>query len=86
MPDRSFDGVYIDAIATELVVEAEIQSGIDLFASQRPQPAHFATRTVVDVTGDAAWRMYRAEPVEVSKRSDSTSNGQAITVREVNKL
>lgn len=86
MPDGSFDGVYVDAKATELVESTEIQTIIELFAAQRPQPSHFVVNSITDVTGDAAWRMYRAEPIEISKRSDSTLSGQAVTVREIIQL
>lgn len=86
IPEIGIDGVYVDAKATELIDETEIQKGIELFAEQSPQPAHFAAQSPADVTGDAAWRMYKAVPIEISKRADSVSNGQAITVREVVKL
>jgi nitroimidazol reductase NimA-like FMN-containing flavoprotein (pyridoxamine 5'-phosphate oxidase superfamily) len=86
MPDGGPDGVYVDAKASELVDLVEIQKGIQLFAEQRPQPAHFAAQSPADVTGDAAWRMYRAVPIEISKRANSVSNGQTITIRELVQL
>lgn len=82
VPDTGYDGLYVDAIARELTSEAEIQTIIDLFHKQRPQPPRFATNEIAEVTGDAAWRMYRATPVAVYRRADSILNGQAITIRE----
>lgn len=83
MPERDFDGVYIDARAIVLEAEVEIQAAIDLFTARRPQPAKFAVQSISDVTGDAAWRMYKASPIEISKRSNSTAHNQAISVREI---
>lgn len=81
MPDKAFDGVYIDAKAVELEDKDEIEFAIKVFA-KRPQSSKFTTTSVADVVGDAAWRMYQAIPVEISKRADDVANGQAITVRE----
>ena len=86
MPERDFDGVYVDAKASELEDEAEIQSVIDLFKTRRPQPTKFETKSVQEVTGDAAWRMYKATPLGYSKRSNDVAAGQAITVREAVQL
>jgi nitroimidazol reductase NimA-like FMN-containing flavoprotein (pyridoxamine 5'-phosphate oxidase superfamily) len=82
MPEGNLDGVYIDGTAVELDDEVEIQKGIDLFVKQNPQPSKFVTSSVKDVIDDAAWRMYKVTPVEISKRSDDVINGQAVTVRE----
>ncbi|MDB5163892.1 MAG: pyridoxamine 5-phosphate oxidase-related FMN-binding protein [Candidatus Saccharibacteria bacterium] len=81
MPDKSYDGVYIDATATELDNEAEIQIAIDEFA-KRSQDSKFTVESIADVTDNAAWRMYKAVSVHISKRADDTINGQAITIRE----
>ena len=83
MPKGNMDGVYVDAAACELTDLDEIQHAIDLFAIRRPQPDRFATHSTADVTGQANWRMYKATVTQYSKRSDSTANGQAITVREI---
>lgn len=82
MPEGDFDGVYIDAKAYELVDELEIKSTIDLFNATRPQSSKFSANSIEDVTGEAAWRMYKAKPIEFSKRADDTVNGQAITIRK----
>lgn len=83
MPEGDFDGVYIDATAIELDDESELLLGTDLFKARRPQSSRFETKSSRDVTDDAPWRMYKATPIEISKRSDDIANGQAITVREV---
>lgn len=81
LPSGAFDGVYIDATASELKDEAELQAAIACFA-RRPQPDKFTTKSSADVTGEAAWRMYKAVPIKISKRSDASIGGQAITTRE----
>lgn len=86
MPEGNIDGVYIDATAIELRDENEIEKGIRIFRVQRQQPSKFETRSIEDVTVDAAWRMYKATPVEISKRLDDTINGQAVTIREAIQL
>jgi nitroimidazol reductase NimA-like FMN-containing flavoprotein (pyridoxamine 5'-phosphate oxidase superfamily) len=86
MPEGGFDGVYIDAKAAVLENEAEILLGIDLFKVRRPQPSRFETKSVREVTGDSAWRMYKAVPIDISKRADDVMGGQAITVREAIQL
>lgn len=80
-PDNRFDGVYFDARARELESPEEIAEAITVLAS-RPQPDKFTTRSIDQVTGDAEWRIYRAEPIAIYKRADAEANGQAITVRE----
>ena len=82
MPSGSYDGVYIDAEAAVLNDDNEILFVIELFKKQRPQPARFETNSISDVTGDATWRMYKATPKQITNRSDTILNGQAITVRE----
>ncbi len=81
-PEGGFDGVYIDARASELSDPAEVEQVITLFKETRKQPPHFVTHSVADVTGAAVWRMYKATPIEVFKRADAERNGQAVTVRE----
>lgn len=86
LPEGGFDGVYIDATASELDDEAAIRLGINLFKTRRPQPPKFQTKSLQEVTGSAAWRMYRAIPMAVSKRADDLRGGQSITVRETIQL
>lgn len=81
LQDNEVDGVYIDAVATELQVETEITEAMKILA-KRPQPTKFTIQSISDVTGDAAWRIYKAVPISISKRADATIKGQAITVRE----
>lgn len=75
------EGVYVDAEALELGDEEEIRRATVLL-NQKDQSAKFRVQGVEDVTGDAAWRIYKAIPRAVYRRADSTENGQAVTVRE----
>ncbi len=81
LQDNGVDGVYIDAIASELQDDIEINEAIRILA-KRPQPTKFTIQSIVDVTGNAVWRIYKAIPIAVSKRADATIKGQAVTVRE----
>jgi nitroimidazol reductase NimA-like FMN-containing flavoprotein (pyridoxamine 5'-phosphate oxidase superfamily) len=74
------DGVYVDGTATELEDEAEIRRAIALL-NRRPQPSRFKVDGPADVTGDAAWRIYKATRGETTVRTDATENGQAVTIR-----
>lgn len=85
IPDGAVDGVYFDAAATELEDEAEVKHAVAIFA-KRPKEPKFDVNSTSQVTGDAVWRIYKAKPIEISKRADTTLNGQAITVRENVKL
>ena len=77
--DDPSDGVFVDARAAELDDEAEIRRAIDLLA--RPQPSKFKVKRPDDVTGDASWRIYKATRGETTVLTDSTENGQAVTIR-----
>lgn len=83
LPAGDMDGVYIEADAFELTDVDEIEKAIEVF-SMRSQPTKFTTKGIEDVTGKAAWRVYKAVPKSVSKRADATDeeSGQAITVRK----
>ncbi len=81
LPHNGVDGVYVDAIASELRSEMEIKIAIKILA-KRPQPTKFTIQSTADVTGDTIWRVYKAKPVAISKRADATIKGQAITIRE----
>jgi nitroimidazol reductase NimA-like FMN-containing flavoprotein (pyridoxamine 5'-phosphate oxidase superfamily) len=74
------DGVYVDGTATELEDEAEIERAIALL-DRRPQPSKFKVGGPGDVTGDAAWRIYKVTRAETTVRADSTEQGQAVTIR-----
>ena len=78
--DDPSDGVYVDARAEELADEAEIARAIELL-NARDQPSKFMVRGSGDVTGDAAWRIYKATRGETTIRTDSTEHGQAVTIR-----
>jgi uncharacterized protein YhbP (UPF0306 family) len=75
------DGVYSDAIARELDDDTEIKAAIEV-RKKRPELAKFVINSKNDVSGEAVWRIYKAEPKSFSKRADGSRNGQAVTVRE----
>ncbi len=81
------DGAYFDADAIELEDEKLIKEAVE-FLQKRGQPDKFMIKSMSDVTGDAAWRIYKAIPKQISKREDATDakSGQAITVRKDVKL
>jgi nitroimidazol reductase NimA-like FMN-containing flavoprotein (pyridoxamine 5'-phosphate oxidase superfamily) len=81
-PDRDVDAVFFDALAEELDDQQAIEHAIAVLRG-RPQPVKSTTERVEDVTGDAAWRIYRAVPQEITRRADAEdpASGQAITVR-----
>ncbi len=76
-------GVYIDAEAVELTDEVDISRAAKII-QQRVQPDKFMIKSLSDVTGNAAWRIYKAVPKEISKRQDAIdgASGQTISVRE----
>ena len=76
----SEDGVFVHATATELEDEAEIERAIALL-NQRSQPSKFEVGGPGDVTGDAAWRIYKATRGETTVHTDSIEHGQAVTIR-----
>lgn len=80
-PDGAVDGVYFDAAATELEDEVEVKQAVAILA-KRPKEPEFDVNSIDQVTGNAVWRIYKAKPLKISKRADTTLNGQAITVRE----
>jgi uncharacterized protein YhbP (UPF0306 family) len=81
------DGVYFDAEVAELEAEDELEEAITVLHT-RPQVSKFTVHTRADVSSPAAWRIYRAAPQEISKRTISidTVTGQAITVRTLIQL
>lgn len=80
-PEHGLDGVYFDATAEELSDNKEIQNAIDHILPKRSKKPRFGVHSLADVTGEAAWRVYKATPKAAWKRGDSVVNGQAITVR-----
>lgn len=84
-PNGGLDGVYIDAIAKELEDEHEVHLAMAALL-ERPQPPKFTIRSIIDVIDNAIWRIYKAKPINISKRADDVEDGQAITVREMIKI
>jgi uncharacterized protein YhbP (UPF0306 family) len=76
-------GVYIDAEATELSGEADIKRAAKIM-QQRLQPDKFMIKSLFDITGNAAWRIYKAIPKEISKREDAIDkmSGQTVSIRK----
>jgi len=74
------EGVYVDARAAELDDDADLERAIALL-NARDQPTKFEIGGPADVTGDAAWRIYKATRVETTVRTDATEHGQAVTTR-----
>jgi hypothetical protein len=81
-PDHEREGVYFDALATDLLDPAEVERAIEVRRT-RPQDTKFAVTSPGDVLGDAAWRIYRAVPVAVYKYHDAAEivHGQHVDVR-----
>ena len=81
-PD-SLHGIYFDAEAQELTDEAELSRAVQIM-QQRAQPEKYMIKSLADVTGDAAWRVYKATPHEISKRQDAIdeASGQTISIRK----
>jgi uncharacterized protein YhbP (UPF0306 family) len=74
------DGVYFDAIATELHDLPDVEHAIQVRRT-RHQEARFAVNSPADVLGDAAWRIYRADPLAAYKCSEEIINGQCVNTR-----
>jgi uncharacterized protein YhbP (UPF0306 family) len=81
-PEHEGQGVYFDALATELHDPAEVERAIEVRRT-RPQDTKFAVTSPGDVLGDAAWRIYRAVPVAVYRYHDAAEivHGQHVDVR-----
>ncbi len=81
-PDHEGQGVYFDAVATELHDLTEVERAIEVRRT-RPQDRKFAVTSPGDVLGDAAWRIYRAVPVAVYRYHDAAEivHGQHVDVR-----
>lgn len=77
-------GVYIDAEAIELNDEAEVGKAAKIM-QRRVQPDRFMIKSLSDVTGNAAWRIYKAVPKEFSKRQDAVdeASGQTVSIRKI---
>jgi hypothetical protein len=75
------EGVYVDARAAELDEPGDIGRAIELL-NARDQDSKFDIGGPEDVTGDAAWRIYKATRVETTVMSDETESGQAVTARK----
>jgi Pyridoxamine 5'-phosphate oxidase len=79
-PDYFGDGVYFEAIATELHDLAEVEHAIQVRRT-RHQESRFAVNSPADVLGDSAWRIYRADPLAIYKCAEQIINGQSVNTR-----
>ena len=81
-PGHANDGVYFDAVASELHELTEVERAIQVRRT-RPQDSKFAVTSPDDVLGDAAWRIYRAVPVAAYRYHDAAEvvHGQHVDVR-----
>jgi nitroimidazol reductase NimA-like FMN-containing flavoprotein (pyridoxamine 5'-phosphate oxidase superfamily) len=77
---KDSDALYIEAEARELSGTEEINNAIKIIDT-RPHPEKFRIGSVDDVSGDGAWRIYKAVPKAMYVRKQSSSGGQPVTVR-----
>ncbi len=80
MTELTRDAIYIDAIAEELVDNKAIINAIKI-RNTRPQLERFRVKALADVSGKAAWRIYKATPKAMYFREQSTVEGQSVTGR-----
>ena len=83
-PKNNIDAVYIEATAKQLDEENEILPIIDLLSIQIKE-AKYMLSSPTDVMTNAAWRIYKATPHTLSRRTENGEyiNGQYITTREI---
>jgi len=75
------DGVYFEATAAELSDANDISHAIQVL-SQRIAVDEYKLTSHAQVTGSAAWRIYRAVPNKISKLTKSEHiNGQLVDKR-----
>jgi hypothetical protein len=81
-PAHEGEGVYLDAVASELHDLTAVERAIEVRRS-RPQDSKFAVTSPEDVLGEAAWRIYRAVPVAVYRYHDAAKivHGEHVDVR-----
>jgi nitroimidazol reductase NimA-like FMN-containing flavoprotein (pyridoxamine 5'-phosphate oxidase superfamily) len=82
-PENNIDAVYMQATVTQLESENEAFPAINIL-SKHIQEAKFMIKSPSDVLGNAAWRIYKASPQTVSRRTEKGEviNGQYISKRE----
>jgi uncharacterized protein YhbP (UPF0306 family) len=82
-PGHTMDGVYIDAESMELTTEDDITKGVAIM-QRRAQADKFMIKSLDDVRGNAASRIYKATPREIFKRIEKVDevSGQTITTRQ----
>src|SRR3989344_9180348 len=68
-PEGEGDGVYFEANAAEINDPEEAKQAMALFSARATQD-EFKVWKVEEVTGDGAWRMYKATPHKISKLTE----------------
>jgi general stress protein 26 len=80
-PEGEGDGVYIDAKVEEVIDEKEIEYAINM-RNMRVTMDEFKVKNSEEITGEGAWRMYKATPLKISKLTEGEYvNGQYIDKR-----
>lgn len=74
------DALYIEAEATEPINESEIAHSIDTVNSRTPLKK-YRIKGLGDVSGKAAWRIYKATPKTMYVRVGTMLGDQAVTKR-----
>jgi len=81
-PEGEGCGVYFETQITELSDDADITHAMKILG-ERVTKDEFKVKDKSEVTGDGAWRIYRATPQEVSILTSGEVNGQFIDFRQV---
>ncbi len=81
LPEGKGEGIYFDAVAKALDDDNEIRKAMEIL-SARVTIEDFKIKRIEDVTVQGAWRVYKAEPHEITKVAGDTVNGQYIDTRE----
>ena len=80
-PEGESNGVYFEAIASELGDKKEIEHAMKIL-NKRVTIDDFRVKRIGEVSEDGAWRIYKASPVKVSKlTSGEFVNGQYVDKR-----
>jgi nitroimidazol reductase NimA-like FMN-containing flavoprotein (pyridoxamine 5'-phosphate oxidase superfamily) len=78
--DGDTDALYIEAEARELNDETEVAAATKIMQS-RDQPERWRIKELANVTGGAAWRIYKATPKRRFLREETAESGQAVVKR-----
>ena len=80
-PEGEGDGVYFEAEAFELNDAEESEKAMVVLGARVTQD-EFRVKNITEVTGDGAWRIYKAVPHKISKLTEGEYvNGQYVDRR-----